>query len=477
MISVWIREQRRYSQQELCSLLAMKEEEIVLVLRRLKEFGVVKAVSSSTPQGDLADLSNENGEIADVIPGDTDYYYVFVFVGIIAIAGRVLKCYPKYLLHAKEPREQLKQVLKVIEKSNTKEQIIRMFNESDMEKSFNRLAVVLYLLDDYFENGLYSNTEEIIESNGAGEILWDRTINESYALISGNRPYYMDLCTRKTHVDEYDYFRRLHACVLTKASEELQEADLLELFDLSGTDLSDADIEDFGEEDYILYRISNELNTQFSTRKQMVLKTMYAYIAHRGSMDDPEALSLIGTSSFNIIWEDVCADILDNQLDTALGSLRLPSALKEGFNAKDRLIDLIEKPLWTITGKRASDTLIPDLVTIHGDEFIIFDAKYYTPRLEPGLSPQEQPGIESIIKQYMYQLAYQKFIKAHGFTKVCNCFLLPTENDYVIPKGEVPMNILLELGLKTIEVRMLPARIAYACYLSGGKMKLDDLCL
>lgn len=188
MISVYIREQKRYTQPELCNLLAMDANEIVPVLRRLKEYGVARVVDASGPQGDFADLSDESTEIADVIPGDTNYYYVFVFVGVVVIAGRVLKCYPKYLLHSSEPKEELKQVLKVIEKRNTREQIIRMFNESDMDRSFNRLAVMLYLLDDYFENGLYGSTEEIIENNGSGEILWDRTINESFAIISGNRP-------------------------------------------------------------------------------------------------------------------------------------------------------------------------------------------------------------------------------------------------------------------------------------------------
>ena len=477
MISVYIREQKRYTQPELCNLLAMDANEIVPVLRRLKEYGVARVVDASGPQGDFADLSDESTEIADVIPGDTNYYYVFVFVGVVVIAGRVLKCYPKYLLHSSEPKEELKQGLKVIEKRNTREQIIRMFNESDMDRSFNRLAVMLYLLDDYFENGLYGSTEEIIENNGSGEILWDRTINESFAIISGNRPYYMDLKTRKTRTNEYDYFRRLHACVLTRASNELKEADLLDLFDLEGVDLSDKDLEDFGETDYILYRISKELNVQFNTRKQLVLKTMYAYIAHKGEMDDPEALSLIGSNSFNLIWEDVCSDILDNRLNASLGSLTLPSALKEGYNPKERLIDLIEKPFWSITGKYASDTLIPDLVTIKGDQFIIFDAKYYTARLERGKSPQGQPGIESITKQYLYQLAYQKFISDHGFRNVRNCFLLPTEQDYVIDKGEVSMNILFEQGLENIEVRLLPARLAYAYYLSGKKMNIDDLRL
>lgn len=90
MISVYIREQKRYTQPELCNLLAMDANEIVPVLRRLKEYGVARVVDASGPQGDFADLSDESTEIADVIPGDTNYYYVFVFVGVVVIAGRGL---------------------------------------------------------------------------------------------------------------------------------------------------------------------------------------------------------------------------------------------------------------------------------------------------------------------------------------------------------------------------------------------------
>ena len=79
----------------------------------------------------------------------------------------------------------------------------------------------------------------------------------------------------------------------------------------------------------------------------------------------------------------------------------------------------------------ANETLIPDLVTIakvdEDWQFIIFDAKYYTSRLEYGYPPKGQPGIESITKQYLYQLAFQKFIAEHSFSAIRNCFLMPSE--------------------------------------------------
>mgnify|MGYP000473706957 FL=1 len=78
------------------------------------------------------------------------------------------------------------------------------------------LAVMLWLIHDYYENGSYSNAHDIIELNGEGEIVWDKTINETFAVISENRPYYPDLYTRRHVSDDADFFKRLHECIITR---------------------------------------------------------------------------------------------------------------------------------------------------------------------------------------------------------------------------------------------------------------------
>lgn len=481
MISEFVREQKRYTQKELCQILKCSEEYAIPLIRKLKEFGVLKAVKASDIQKNMTNLLEEDIEVVDVEVGENEYLYVFTFVGVIVVAGRVLKCYPKYLLNAKEPTDELRKIIKVLEKYNSKEQIVRMFNDSSESTSFNLLAMLLFLLQDYFENDVYTNTEDIIECNGSGEILWDKTINETFTLLSENRPYYIELQTRKRVTNDFDYFKRLHECLVTTASKELQDAELLDLFEMTGVDLTDAELDDFGDKEYTLYRIENELNTQFNTRKQLVLKAMYAYIDKRGSLYDTECLSLFGTNSFNLVWEKICADIMDNQLDVPLGILKLPEPLKEGYDKRRSLIELIEKPLWTITGKCAKDTLIPDLVSIckvnDQHQFIIFDAKYYNAKFELGAVPKGQPGIESVTKQYLYQLAFQKFIIDHGFDTVKNCFLMPTENKKIEDQGEVSLEMLHALGLQNIKVRFLPADMAYEHYLEGKKMDIAALKL
>ena len=124
--SAYIREQKRYTQGELVKLFVGDESEIIRILKRLKEYGVLKVVKASDEQKALTDLIEEDIEISDIEAGENEYLYTFTFVGVITVAGRIIKCYPKYLLHTEEPVSEMKQIIKVIEKYNGKEQIIRM---------------------------------------------------------------------------------------------------------------------------------------------------------------------------------------------------------------------------------------------------------------------------------------------------------------------------------------------------------------
>lgn len=145
----------------------------------------------------MTDLSNDDIELINIDSTDSEHFYVFTFVGVITVAGCILKCYPKYILNSNSPKNELKQILKVIEKQNTKKQFIKLFNDNSEGTSFNLLAVMLFLLQDYYEYGSYTNTQVVIEKNGSGEIMWDKTINETFTFLSNNRPYYPELLTKK----------------------------------------------------------------------------------------------------------------------------------------------------------------------------------------------------------------------------------------------------------------------------------------
>lgn len=158
--------------------------------------------------------------------------------------------------------------------------------------------------------------------------------------------------------------------------------------------------------------------------------------------------------------------------------------LAEGYKPNDTLIEIIEKPKWQgldTEVKIAADTLIPDLISIskveNNDYFLIFDAKYYNIQLEKGKKLSGNPGIGDVTKQYLYQLAYKKFIKDHNIAVVRNCFLMPTEKNEIINKGTVKLEILEVLGLENIQIRLMPAAMMYEYYLTRQKIDIRQLDL
>lgn len=482
-VSVYIREQKRYTKKELLEMFHFNDTEIEKFIKELKSYGILKAVRNEPTQKDLTELNEEDIEITDDTLANDELYYVFTFVGVITFGNRVLKCYPKYITTA-EPYEEIKQVLKVLNKYSSSEQIIKMFNGDEKKGSFNLLAVILYLMQDFYENGIYSNSEDIIEVNGEGNILWNQTISDGFAIINEDKPYYVELFTQHSIDDEYDYFTRLHKTVLTECCKQLDETGLLGLFEFDTLDLSEETLDDFGENEYILYRIQSELNVQFNTRRQLLLKSIYAYISQQKTLTDQSCVSLFGTTSFNLVWEKVCADVFDNKLALTIGKIKLPKPLKEGYNKNNKLIDIIDKPQWIGKNdegehfiKESAETLIPDLIGIYDDTFVIFDAKYYCIQLEEKKVLRGQPGVGDVTKQYLYQLAYKNFILDHGMTAVKNCFLLPTEKNTVVDLGYARIEMLEALGLENIAIRLMPAKDMFHCYLESKKKTFKDALL
>ena len=144
-ISNYVREQKRYTKNELKSLFRFTEVENENFIKSLKAFGILKAVKNTPTQMDLSDISDADIEASDVIAENDEYFYVFTYVGVITVGNRVIKCFPKYLVSTAEPTEEMKQILKVINRYGSKEQIINLYNGNGEANSFNLLAVILFL--------------------------------------------------------------------------------------------------------------------------------------------------------------------------------------------------------------------------------------------------------------------------------------------------------------------------------------------
>ena len=404
--------------------------------------------------------------------------YQFKYVGVIIINDFVINCYPKYVPDKIDPNDDFKEVLKVIKRYKNFHEDIDYQNEELEEISYNQLSMMIFFLEDYYEWGVYSNTQRILQINGNGEIDWDRTINYTTPIIKDKMPYHVELYTKYNINDLNDYFRLLHEYIITTCSKRLEDAGLLELFDLTSVELSDKFEEDFGEKDYILNRISQEINVEFNSHKQKLLKSMHTFILEENSFSNRNFLTVYGTRTYHVIWEEICKKVFNDYLERQL--FELPIDLNEKYDESMKLIEVIEKPKWVLkdgTVKEADGTFIPDIITFLEDKFIIFDAKYYDITFNRD-ELTGQPELSSIVKQYFYQLAYDEFVEAHDeLNCVKNAFLFPSYENEIVNKGHVELEILSSLNLENIQVIMLPVKTVNQCYLAEKTMDISDLNL
>lgn len=465
-----LKEIKPYSFFELHNQFNIDEDVLKEMLKSLSLMNIVKRLSKDTSDIELDELldSDNLNALNFMMEGNM---YVFKFVGMLAIADMCLIVYPKYADdYQDDPHnnfEMLKQLVAVIRKYQSKEQKLGLGEHIDVE-NFNLLSIALELIQNYYEHGLYSNDKQVIELNGDGNILWEKTINENTAYFSNGIPMYLDTYTVNHENNEADYFRRLHAYVLTEACHQLSA--VLGILDIETLHLSAEEGTHFGSKDYILCRINQELSTQFVTFKQTILHLIKRYIEADTSKTVSDNISFVGTNSFNLVWEDVCSVVMDDCINKSIKELGL--SYSKNTKQSALLSDVIDKPLWLheASGKThvASKTLIPDIVTIKDKELSIYDAKYYKIVLDDNRL-NNQPGVGDVNKQYLYELAYHKFAEENQLTIKQNAFLMPTAGKEERKIGSASMSIfhmLSGMHLHDIDIILKPAFKMYELYLN-----------
>lgn len=235
-----------------------------------------------------APLSSLNGddEVMDTSPVDPGERgcFQFTWVGIAIFRDRPIVVYPKYIKKganyflSEDGRAEMQQVLRVVRKGASGLSVFHELDDDSVSAS-GMLALMLALIDSFSENGIYSNYLRVSKTNGNGAIDWGRTISRYQPFLSNGVPVYFDYETTETSQDVADYVTRLHRCVLTRCSKYLTETGLAELLSIDPIELSAEDLDDFGERDYILYKLEQERSSQFITWKQNVIDMLRLFIS------------------------------------------------------------------------------------------------------------------------------------------------------------------------------------------------------
>lgn len=464
-----MQELKPYSFFDLQNEFHTSEEELKNILKSLSLMNIVKRLSKDVSKVELEELLETDS--LDKLNAELEgNIYVFKYVGMLVIGNVCLLIYPKYAVSYLNDSinnfQKLKQLISVIRKYQSKEQKIGFSSQVDVD-NFNLLSIALELIYSYYDHGLYSNDKQIIEQNGCGEILWEKTINESTAYFSNGLPIYMDTFTVNQENNEQDYFRRLHAFILSEVCKKLKE--ILRILDIDTINISSEKREHFGSSEYILYRINQEVSSQFVTFKQNILNLLKKYIEEDSGKNSSTNVSFAGTNSFNLVWEDVCSEVMDDCINKSIKELGLSYSKNPKQSAL--LSDVIAKPKWkhNLSGNvhLANKTLIPDIVTINGNKLSIYDAKYYKIKLDDKCV-DKQPGVGDITKQYLYELAYKDFAKENNLVIDSNAFLMPTDGKEEKKIGTASIDIFYGLGdirLHDIDVILKPCEEMYEIYL------------
>lgn len=464
-----LKELKPYSLFELENMFNVDEDEVRNILKSLSLMNIVKKLSKDTSKVELEELLDIESLEELNVQMESDMY-VFKYVGILMVGEICLILYSKYsdryLSDETNNFKMLKQIISVIRKYQSKEQKIGLGEGIDLS-NFNLLSITLELLNSYYEHGLYQNDRQIIENNGDGEILWEKTINENTAYFSNGVPIYLDTFTINQESNEQDFFRRLHAFIITEACNRLK--DILGILDIECLNLTSEKIESFGSMEFIVYRLNQELSNQFITHKQNILKLMKRYIEEDSSKNVSDTISFVGTNSFNLVWEDVCSVVMDDCINKSIKELGLSYSKNKKQSAL--VADVIAKPMWkheeSAKVHKAKKTLVPDIITIKGNQLSIYDAKYYKIKLDDK-EVKSQPGVGDITKQYLYELAFKEFAQENELSINANAFLMPTDGDKEIRLGTASMEIFHNLGdinLHDIEVILKPCEEMYKMYL------------
>lgn len=402
--------------------------------------------------------NNTIQELVDkrILTKSKENIFSFEFVGILILKERVMFTLPKYAKNSNK-KTIAKQLLALFREYSKREKLnedeLETIGSIDSKNVYNMLSVIIFLMNDYFEHGLYSNEKNICVIDGDDEINWLKTIEEIQPLINEGEPIYLEYFTNSTQNDEENYFRQLHRYILNECTKKLKNLGLTDFLGLEPITF-EVDEDSLGTSQSIISRINNELNIQFVNRKQLLLKAMASFISNEKMETDNFTISFYGTRSFHVVWEKTCGYVLNNKYEDVK--------------------KLIAPPKWTTpSGKEhKAATLIPDIISITKDSFIISDAKYYSIKLTGDIL-SGNPGVEDVTKQYLYQLAFNYYIVTKNFTSVKNMLLFPSEEKDIKQLGKVTIKFLKDLNLEDITLLSLPADSIFDLYTNSRKLNIE----
>ena len=286
-------------------------------------------------------------------------------------------------------------------------------DKSDKENKTIPIQSYLYILSDYFTNGLYSCIEKKYKKDRRGKINWKKTFQNNF-YNQNNNVLYLDTVI-EYNKRETNIISLLQLYCVNKAIDVL-----IFLGDYSKpySELTDKDINNNIE--YYNNIIEKELKYTNQDKKKLLLSNIKNIL--NDCCDSEKNTRSFGTLSYQYAFEKMIDNLFSNQKDI---SKFYPTAL------------------WQIDDDEEfeSSKLREDTIWIGEKEAYVIDSKYYRYGVEQLNSLL--PNTKTIYKQMVYGEYVKKELAKEKDYKVYNIFIIPSnQNEFIQYKGKAKMKLL-----------------------------------
>lgn len=401
MKTLILQENNEYNFRELLDIFECDDTNLIEILNILSRKRIVQINKNNIINYDLQNLSFNQ---TNIYVNDT---FNFRYVGVIYVLDTILIIYPKYIDNYLEDASNgyifLNKILNVIKKYYDDYQSLN-YSDSYDTCNLNEFSLLITILNDFLENGLYSRDVSIIQNCIDGEINWEQTMENNISYTINNQIWYLDYYSQIIK-QEKSYINQLHIYVIKEIYNKLK--DILDILNYPTINLPNESIINFDDSNYIINMINLELGQQFNTHKIRILELLRTYFLNCFKISEEENLRLYGTSNFNIVWEDVCRKYYQFKMNLNFYNLeKISPIIKDLDNNTEYVLLNAFRPDFILSNKE--------------QEFFIFDAKYYKVNINEICSIM---SINDISKQFIYELLVRE---VNTSSKIYNFLVFPT---------------------------------------------------
>lgn len=311
------------------------------------------------------------------------------------------------------------------------------FSGSTSDGFFN-FDVVLSIVNDFIENGIYIELDSFTHISNTGKIDFPSTVKQCKPLLTTQGAVYLDYITHGKRINNNELISNVEVLILNHISKQLGW--------LIGFNISlPADNIRLTLGKHLIPLLMQVRNNSFNSRKLKLIELFISYIKMTGGKRNDLELPICTAYDF---WEDIVFDTMSNTTK---------KELSKNFYIHHEYVKKNNKSLI-----RSLDALIPDAVYKDNYSIIILDAKYY--------SQGRKPNNDDITKQFIYMVkTFHAFEDSYAYR---NIFVLPTAQDNLLSDEEIIFDsaVASENEFVALEILYMNFEELLTCYVHDSKM-------